>query len=238
MKVALLSDLHIEVSEYTEGLPDADFLVLAGDICDGKKENNKYYNEFMERVKYKFGDNFVYVFGNHEGYNGDTKSVEGNRGVKIQDNVCFIYATLWSGENSQYAYTRISDKNNIKGFSFDWMLQQHKLDLQHIEDSLNEFNKNYITVVVTHHLPHIECTHPKWKAKEALVTNKFLDINLAFYTDLDKLISSNGPNYWFCGHTHDSLIKTIHNTNFFINPKGRKTENERNFNPNLVVNID
>jgi hypothetical protein len=66
------------------------------------------------------------------------------------------------------------------------------------------------TVVVTHHLPHRQSIHPKYKAS---------DLNPGFASDLSKLMGLS-VSLWIHGHTHESFDYVINNTRVVCNPRG------------------
>jgi Icc-related predicted phosphoesterase len=90
------------------------------------------------------------------------------------------------------------------------------------------------TVVVTHHLPHLQSIDPAYAGSP---------LNPAFCSDLSGLIDKSGPALWVHGHTHSSCDYRAGQTRVVCNPKGygfnmdaKKNENPR-FNPGFVVRL-
>lgn len=81
-KIHLLSDLHIEFGAYKHSLPEADLLVLAGDIVvadrlrPGKTDktstlHKRHVMDFFKQAEALFGaTNIIWIPGNHEYYHG------------------------------------------------------------------------------------------------------------------------------------------------------------------------
>lgn len=129
MKIAVCSDVHLEFGQLELFNDDnADVLVLSGDICVAKDlmQNDPFnimegigrssrYHKFFQECSARF-PHVVYVFGNHEHYNGDFafsfKQVKENlaylknlyvldKEVKLIDDVTFIGGTLWTDMNNE-----------------------------------------------------------------------------------------------------------------------------------------
>jgi len=215
MKISILSDLHIESAPYKLDLPQADVLILAGDMVSSVPYAQKDYQDFINRANLEYGkDNVFELEGNHTGYSGSIDSFKHPQYCVVRDDVVLIGATLWSGEGSQFAYTMMNDKF-IDGFTWDWMNNRHKADLEFIESCL-EKHQDKKCVVFTHHLPSLSCVHKKW------LIDGTGGCNLGFYTNLDWLLDKYRPDVWICGHTHDSFDKLHNNskTRLVCNPRG------------------
>jgi len=233
MKIAVMSDLHLEGSSYLDDLPEADVLVLAGDIVSAHDSGAVTSKNFYKKVDSAFGANVIEVNGNHDGYGGSTEYFTNEQTCKRIGDTVFIAATLWSGEESRRAYQILNDRN-IPGFSWEWMHERHISDLFFIEDCLAK-NLGEKTVVVTHHLPSIQCVHTKWLDGD-------MSLNYGFFTDLDWLLDKYKPDMWIFGHTHDSVNKVHSNgtTKLVCNPRGyRRYSRYENpdFDGNLVVEV-
>lgn len=83
------------------------------------------------------------------------------------------------------------------------------------------------TVVVTHHGPHPNSVHWRWKGSA---------LNPAFSSDLTGLFWLGKPALWVHGHTHDSFDYRVGDTRVVCNPKGYHSENPL-FDPALVVEV-
>lgn len=124
MKIAIASDIHLEFSGRDFELPEADVLLLAGDICVlSHLEKSFMYTPEGERTRQFFIDvskkykNIIYIGGNHELYGGiiGFPSTDIVRkfleelcitnieyiisGSRVIGDVLFIAATMWTDFN-------------------------------------------------------------------------------------------------------------------------------------------
>jgi len=238
VKIAVLSDLHLEFGRYDLDFAPADVLILSGDIMSSHQTEMRVYHNFIHRAYDFYGEeNVLEIEGNHTGYGGDIGRFGNIQYFEKRGDVALIGATLWSGEGSQMAYTCLNDKH-IGGFTWEWQHERHLDDLNFIEDALID-SKGMKQVVFTHHLPSVECVHSRW------LSDGIGGINLGFYTDLDWLLNKYHPTMWICGHTHDGFHKFHSNgkTQMVCNPRGYVNrfsgfpENE-DFDPFKVVEIE
>jgi predicted phosphodiesterase len=232
MKLTLLSDLHTEFWSEFPGKkinPQTDILVLAGDIAVGPNKLLKaleYFAQFYEHV--------IYVPGNHEYYNyhihdiDDLKSLVPsnvhflNPGhVTINDStgepVLFIGATLWTNFRNdplaiQAASSMISDFKLIRKFSPASAVRLYEQHRDYIRAIYAAREENQKVVVVTHFLPAIECTAPRFQGPNLL--------NNYFSNDLGEEIADMSNTTWLFGHTHDSVNIQLGDTRLIANPYG------------------
>lgn len=187
VKIQLASDLHLEFLQSrwpSERLitpaPDADLLVLAGDIAQGADALALFANWPVP---------VLYVAGNHEFYGHAMASVRRdlNRGAAgtplqvldhgrwVHRNVRFLGCTLWTdyrldptldpracmaqaqhGLNDHYLI-----RNQQGLFSAEHALREHEASRRWLEVELAQpFDGP--TVVVTHHGPHPGSVHPRY----------------------------------------------------------------------------
>src|SRR4051812_27890809 len=102
MRIALFSDLHLEIAPFTPPQVDADVVVLAGDIDNGTR-GLEWGRRFFDRP-------ILYVAGNHEYYGAEFEEVQGqlaasarSLGIELLDcseqvigDVRFLGCTLWT----------------------------------------------------------------------------------------------------------------------------------------------
>ena len=229
MKFALLSDLHLEFASYKEQLPDADILLLAGDISNQDPASIANQLHFHERCVQKYGkNNIVQIGGNHEMYYGRWESSE--LIVRVHEDVAIIACTLWSGRGSEIAYQHMNDSRVIDGWDWNTMVKDHRRCVDFIVEQL-KIHKDKKTVVMTHHMPSAACIDPKY-------AGSFM--NPGFYTDLDWILEDHSPDVWVHGHTHSSIDKIVKNTRIICNPRGyvtyRGVENSE-FNPGKTFEV-
>lgn len=198
MKIAILSDIHVEswdLEPYIE-IPDADVYVFAGDI--GEKFNG--VNFINSRFK---GKHCIYVPGNYE-YRGMVIDTHRNDLLSkifhsggIFDNqtyviggkthVRFICSTLWS--------------------DFNDYLSRNKESVDFISHELSRSFKG-ITVVVSHFAPHYLSIEKQYKKDSQ-------SVNLP-----DSLIGM--ADYWIHGHTHTCFDYFIGKCRVICHPFGYK----------------
>lgn len=232
MKIAYGSDLHLGFGPLACQLPDADILVLAGDVIDGiNSASSKVVQDFFQSVseKYKW---VIYIMGNHEHYDSDlTKTVDiidislGLDNVinldtecVILDDILFIGSTLWTDlSNPLDAFSASCGMSdfiyiNYKGerLTTDTLNKKYEYNLLKIKQYLNEYNMK--TVIVTHHAPSFQSIAEFYKNSP---------LNPAFASDLEDLIIDNeNIKVWIHGHTHHPCEYIVGETKVVCNPRG------------------
>jgi hypothetical protein len=83
------------------------------------------------------------------------------------------------------------------------------------------------TVVVTHHAPHWNSVHPRFRSDP---------VTGAFASNLEDLILATQPALWVHGHVHNSSDYRVGATRILCNPHGYGAENP-DFDGALVVEI-
>ena len=258
VKLYVMSDLHLEDSPFlppVNTVAAADVIVLAGDIHPGVDGIHWATQSFA-------GKPVVYVAGNHEFWQGDLSgTLVGMRqaamecGVHFLENesvvllgVRFLGTTLWTDYEyfgserkkeamhkvqsymPDYDYITVNDGRDF--LTPELTVKRHKESRAWLEVELaKDFEGD--TVVVTHHLPHKNSTHPAFSTT----------LNTAAYGSKlpDDLLRQ--ANLWIHGHTHHSVNYRIGDSKRYVrvmcNPRGvphwdGRHDNE-NFNPNLLV---
>jgi predicted phosphodiesterase len=251
MKMHILSDLHLEFSDFRPPADNADVVVLAGDIHKGDAGIGWARANFPDQE-------IVYVAGNHEFYGrdrletiSDLRIAAREFGVHFLDDeaveiggVRFLGATLWTDfnlfgkERRQFAMAEgqrgLNDFSLIREgaaqFSPADSIRQHKKSLAWVEGELQQPFAGK-TVVVTHHLP---------SARSVMERFKHDWLSACFASRLDYLF---GPpaDLWIHGHTHDSLDYEVMGTRVVCNPRGYVRFNSGpenfDFNPGLLVEV-
>ncbi len=227
-----ISDIHAEfyddnmniLYDKLKQLPHAMYLVLAGDICDPLRYEQRYINILNYlKDKYRY---IILVAGNHEYYGCNkqrelvipelqkicdkTGVVLLNRTNIVVNGVRFIGATLWSLIDKS-AFDMLNDSryvfNNIIEYSEAFID-----DYRFIRDELLKvLDTDEPVVVVTHHLPTKKLVHPRYKDHPA---------NTGFCSNVLDLVMMNKVKYWFCGHTHEHMETKYGDTKLLVNPMG------------------
>lgn len=254
MNIQLKSDLHWEhevhqtraiVSAEKDSAyvsPEADVLVLAGDMINATESHIDY-------LSYKFKDvkiPILYVPGNHEYWHQNYTDARNLLKKKLfcsniklldphsiiikdkdEEEVLFVGATVWTNlSNPMKAMIaqRTRDFQNIKGISVDSWTNKNIEEIAYIEKILNYEDFHYMKkVVITHYLPSYRS-----------VPSRFLrdDANCIFVaTDMERVIHECQPDLMLHGHTHDSNDYLIGKTRVVSNPKGRWFSDFNGLNP-------
>ncbi|MGA8147447.1 MAG: metallophosphoesterase [Gallionellaceae bacterium] len=250
MRIHILSDIHLEFAEFENHTVDCDVIVLAGDIQLGA--------EGIEWARQRWpGNEIIYIPGNHEYYRSQYEQANVqlaeagrlhgvhvlNRAEVIIDGVRFLGATLWTDFNlfgealkpgamracsrylADFRLIRFGDRI----FTPEDAAHLHDLDVAWLESQLNKTFEGK-TVVVTHYLPSRQSVAARY-AKDI--------VSAGFASELPHLLGIS--ELWIHGHTHDSFDYVEAGTRVVCNPRGyvtgRKTQENAQFNPVLVVDI-
>ncbi|WP_235909068.1 MULTISPECIES: metallophosphoesterase [Brucella] len=168
----------------------------------------------------------------------------------INDNIRFVGASLWVdfqmklskksdlAQRMQEARAILNDFRAIrmetgKLFTPQDMLDLHLSDAAYIRQKLAEpFDGR--TVVLTHHMPHPDCTPPVYA--NSIGNYLFASGSNAFD---DILHSERAPDLWICGHTHHAFDVFVGRSRIICNPFGYKWEQGLNgFRWDLVISTE
>jgi predicted phosphodiesterase len=257
MKVSVVSDLHLEMCDRGEGVPElgqGDVLILGGDILCVRhfKKNGKLklvYSNFLKKCVSNF-DKVLYVSGNHEayGYNYEgiwkafkeyfpTKiQVLENDFVKIGDWV-FLGCSLWTdfrGGNPLEMMEASQCMNDYKVIRITSKYRKMTPD-----DTYNFHKKSKMFLMEKLEQFKNEnvwvMTHhgPSYQSIHEKYKRGGIS-NGAFVSDLDNFILQHPQiKYWSHGHTHNSFDYMIGDCRVICNPRGYYTgvnSNDLNFN--------
>lgn len=262
MKIQIASDLHLDLLRerfpgyrVIEPAPDADVLVIAGDIHHGAGAVEAFADWPVP---------VVYVHGNHEAYHmtlqeldhalreaacgSNVHYLEG--GEFILGSVRFLGCCLWTDYQlypgmqelaMQDAEAHLLDHRAIRSgtgpFTAADALKLHRRSRAWLERKLDQ-TFDGPTVVVTHHGPHAGSIHPRYA--DTL-------LNAGFVSDLTPLLGK--ARLWIHGHVHDSFDYMVAGSRIVANPRGyalnrRMVEDPAQmqwenvlFKPQLVVEI-
>lgn len=230
----IASDLHLEhlKSKWpSERLivpnPNADILILAGDIANGTLAFKLFANWPVP---------IIYVAGNHEFYENSEPDMRlrmrqcaAETSIHFLENeavviggIRFLGTTLWtdykltrgSTQNQlmAVAQTKIHDHSLIRcggaRFSPQDALARHMQARSWLEsESAKPFAGK--TVVISHHAPHPLSVHPRFE-NEPLTS--------AFVSDMSDLL--HNANLWVHGHVHDGFSYQVGSCRVIANPCG------------------
>ncbi|MDH7790190.1 metallophosphoesterase [Ochrobactrum sp. AN78] len=165
----------------------------------------------------------------------------------IIDNTRFVGASLWVDfemklatksdlrQRMLMARQMLNDFHAIymqddKRFTPENMLDLHRSDAAYIRKKLAEPFYGP-TVVLTHHMPHPDCTPPAYAGQDA---NFLFACGPNAFEDI--LHSEQAPDLWICGHTHHAFDVQIGQSRIVCNPYGYRWEQGKNgFTWDLVI---
>nr|WP_313014162.1 metallophosphoesterase [Brucella intermedia] len=115
-----------------------------------------------------------------------------------------------------------------------YMLSLHRSNAAYIRREL-EKPFDGLTIVLTHHLPHPDCTPEIYRGAEA--NYLFCSSEFAFGNIFE---SADAPALWVCGHTHHALDVEIGRTRVVCNPLGYWWEQRvgNGFRGDLVIDTN
>lgn len=236
MKIAIYSDLHIEISSWTppaDVVLEADLVLLAGDIGS--------HTHGLEWARQAFPDKrLIMINGNHEYYGAEYHGMlkecrkratelgiiflENDEYIDHEHNVRFLGCTLWTdfklfGTGETYALALREAVHYMTDFSvirFSPMpvfrpqdsVRLHQESRAWLEERLSEPFEGK-TVVVTHHVPTKMAVAPQYQDEI---------LSAAFASNLDALVSR--ADYWIAGHTHVACDVQVGKCHVIVNPRG------------------
>lgn len=197
------------------------------------------FRDFLKRCSFQF-PHVVYVAGNHEFYHGRWKaSLDHLReecarfpnvyflenDIKTIGEYTFIGCTLWTDMNKGDPLTlhAINDmmndfkiiRNDEHGFTKlrpAHAMYRHQQSLGYIKHIVTDM-KDEKFVVVGHHAPSKQSTHPKYQNDQLM--------NGGYSSDLSEFILDHPQiKLWTHGHTHDPFDYMIGSTRIVCNPRG------------------
>jgi Icc-related predicted phosphoesterase len=197
------------------------------------------FRDFLKRCSFQF-PHVIYIAGNHEFYHGKWKaSLDHLReecaqftnvyflenDIKTIGEHTFIGCTLWTDMNKGDPLTlhAISDmmndfriiRNDEHGYTKlrpAHAMWRHHQSMSYIKNVVQGMHDEKF-VVVGHHAPSKQSTHPKYQ-------NDYL-MNGGYSSDLSEFILDHPQiKLWTHGHTHDPFDYMIGETRIVCNPRG------------------
>lgn len=257
MRIQVMSDLHLDTQK--QGMPlihefireDADLVVFAGDVVEYDS-----MTKFLKELLIYPNQQFLWILGNHEYYEGHADLVLKNARDKIKklglknvrilenesatfsdadgnDEFRIIGSTLWTDiqrNPSQLTIAKMymNDFRKIRGMSSDWWQERFHESCKYIVEELIA-NKEVPTIVVTHHSPSLLAIPGMYKGHPT---------NVAYASDLEDMFMEDwAPNIWVHGHTHDAYDQEHGYTRIIRNPYGYRSFGEytHEFNKNFII---
>lgn len=237
MKIQVLSDLHIDHSNYKLENSIADVIVIAGDLFEDYSQAPQFFEALPKKP-------VIIVLGNHDYYNKSiSQAVSELKAIAKKHNhihilekdhidingVRFIGCTLWTDfkimgaffekEAKSWCSEHVGDLALIKKkesgmhpWSVEDMCKEHELSVRYLEHMLLKEPFSGERVVVTHFAPHIK----------SVPMDNLIGAYIA--SDQERLMGFSA--YWIHGHIHHVNNYELHGTKVISNPRG----NSRLFN--------
>lgn len=247
MRIHLLSDLHIGFAAFRPPKPDADLVILAGDIAEGLHGIRWAQQAFDDKP-------VLYIIGNHEYYGEalprltERLMMEGaDWPIRVLERTCvefngvrFMGCTFWT-DLALYGEPRVAEAAVVDAMSDFRLIRvspqyrrfrpadavaQHRASVTWLR---NEWPKSDLpTVVVSHHAPSVRSLDPRFGDDP---------VNAAYASALDSLVERLQPVAWIHGHIHRAADYRLGATRVLCNPKGYPDEPSSGFDPGLVIEI-
>jgi predicted phosphodiesterase len=267
MKIKLVSDLHLEFSDYNVKNDDGcDVLILSGDIMVAEKvlkpesEYGIRFRDFLKRVSFQF-PHVVYVAGNHELYGGYwVKSLDElrmacgvhdnvyflERECKKIDDVTFIGATLWTDMNKFDPITlhavrdMMNDYRSIRNDQSGYTNLKPADTCQRHKQTL-DYIKSVVAERPDEKFVVVGHHSPSFQSVHEQYKGEFL-MNGAYHSSLEEFIMDRPQiKLWTHGHTHHPFDYMIRETRVVCNPRGyqngRGWGEDTGWNPNIVLEV-
>ena len=214
-----VSDLHLEFQfdgggKIVSQLPDADMIVVAGDLSDTKGLPGA-----LKLLARKY-EHVVYVPGNHDWYGGRCSTMLAvaeaapsnvhwlsQSESTVIEGQCFVGCTLWYPDtpDARFLTDEIPDFRRILDVH-EWVWDAHEAHRDHLAHTVGSDD-----IVVTHHLPSPRSIAAYYRNDRT---------NCYFLGDCTDIIMENKPKLWLHGHTHNSCDYTLGETRVLCNPYG------------------
>jgi Icc-related predicted phosphoesterase len=256
MRAQIFSDLHLDMHRnkpitIVDGI---DVVIVAGDTCEGVLKAFEHLRRIvpsqipiiMVMGNHEFYHGFVpdeLALARSQAAAFNILLLESTSTVVLGGGVRFLGASLWTdyaifGEPNRAAVmnacaTGINDHRLIGWQKQPWLrfrpqeaaLLHHRSKAFLSETLAMPFDGP--TVVVTHHAPHWNSVHPRFRSDP---------VTGAFASNLEDLILATQPALWVHGHVHNSSDYRVGATRILCNPHGYGAENP-DFDGALVVEI-
>src|SRR5262245_40274715 len=228
MRLQILGDLHLEFGPARIPTPDADVVVLAGDVHLGREGRKWIRGHFPDKP-------VVYVLGNHEFYrhslpeltealkretNGSNIHVLENTSAEI-DGFTFLGCTLWTdfmiapdpeaaicvAEEMMSDYSIVRNSTENRALRARDTIRLHKESVSWLRGALAQCDPA-CTIVVTHHAPS-QLSEAPYHLNSPL--------KAAFASNLDSMVEQSRIPLWVHGHTHYNVDYSIGSTRVLTN---------------------
>ncbi len=254
MKIALYSDLHLELASWHPPALDVDVVILAGDIG-----SHTHGIRWAART-FRTTSAVLYLPGNHEfygahvhGLRSEMRRTAARLGVNFLDNdvveisgVRFLGTTLWSDfrlyedeerivhglHEARYAISDYSCIRKSGGFiePRDTVVMHRNARAWLEQELAKPFAGK--TVVITHFAPHRRCVAPEYEGEV---------LTPYFVVDMAPVMRAHRIDLWSFGHTHYNVDVEVENgCRLVSNQRGYPSEwrsRHNGFRPELIIEL-
>jgi len=220
LSIGIFSDTHYEFRKTGDAIQITD--IIQQTPCDlllnaGDTHPNKMMRDYLDEEFAKGKGKYVSALGNHDYYGSpirDDYLITDFWGKKI------VATTLWTDfDKGNFFAQRVFEKY----LADSWYIQPKGMALSERIKDIHAFHRSIIErekpeIVVTHHAPHWNSIHPKFRGEGPM--------NFSFFSDLEQFIRDN-PNIklWVHGHTHNPVDYMIGGCRIVANQLGYPGEN-------------
>lgn len=215
MRLVATSDTHYTVD--TSFIPDGDVFVHAGDfMTSGYPDEWKTLLEWLGDLPHK---RKIYVPGNHDFH------LLNYPGPALQDLTKIGVKCIGLPGNDNFLHTTLPNNMKLLGLPFVMGLPRWAFNVS--EEYLVKYFKK-----LQHQKYDIIVSHSPMKGvlDEVSVGN---NVGIGLYWDLFK---TKSPNYWICGHIHESYGHVKINDCYFYNV-AMCDRNYNHTNPPIIIDI-
>lgn len=171
-----------------------------------------------------------------------------NEIVYLENDIALFGSTMWTDFQSNNPVVKEFSRYNMNDYNLiykklvkpeertvrinpDDVLEDHYTSYYALKEALNT-HKNNRFVVMTHHTPSMQSSHPRWGGTDN-------PLNYAYCNFFEDLIIDN-PNikYWVHGHTHESHDYVLGETRVICNPRGYAYAQRPEISENQHFNVD
>ena len=260
MKLWIWSDVHLEISnsKINFARPDADIIVIAGDLTYADR-----VSEVVKDIIYRYHLPIIYVAGNHEFYASHQRSSPFetdqlllklaerdseswshrfhvlDEDTVVIDGIRFVGATLWTdfklnlSNESQLSARMRNSENLLRDFTSIRMRSGERFSAADMI-ALNASNAAYLRHQMSENFNGKKVIVSHHLPHPACISERYQDseANYLFSNSaeaFDDLLSSDkAPALWICGHSHEASDVLIGRTRVVCNPFGYDFEKGKN----------
>ena len=205
MRIAVISDVHLEFRAPPPAPPEADVYVIAGDLHPDPEARAAYLRSLPGEV--------LFVPGNHDFYGHDFPQPLEGCFVREIDGVRFAGATLWTAFPREWwpeFKHGMTDARVIRGISWERLQEAHARQRAFLQEARAD-------VIITHHAP-------TWESfPEELLGSIYNPYYATAILDREDHAFS-GVALWIHGHIHTQRLFERHGVHVLCHAHGYPME--------------